>query len=548
MTKYASGSRRRVVVLCCAALLGACGGGGGSAPEPVDPGPVQPGPITGTVRWLSSAANLELHGTSDSGIDGPLVAVNPKDPTATRRFDPSPVDSTVVRITGGTVDATQSTLSEASVRHLVWDSVDASGAVTLHKLSLDANGSAVPAPERLSTENRICIVDGVRFEVAGQSLSGDEAVVVYAAPDVNGSCDPAVTRPRLVKLSMGASSAPIELPAAAAERITPIAPIHGSVGQIAGFLAWQDGRFVRTDPTLRSPVPLDAANLGGPVTADSVPRGPGFVTRYGIFIRSNDGLRRYDKSVDALSAVLVTGQVGEGTAVGQVADDRALYVSSADAQGRIDLYRVEDLRVPVVDRLNVEGPLKPSGFRVLKSSVLYALEGRDDWTAWNKSDGTRSRVFAGRNVVLASSLHDRVFTKSLASDGSVVLSQSLPDGSGERVFGGIEVLSAGLADQVSPYARHLRMNASYSHALLVIPGAAGAGEARWVSFDAPASDVVAGQLPAGLSLDVQPDWQSPGIVGAQSLIGVRRAGSSARYLFVAGRAPGALVRAADGLQ
>lgn len=530
-----------------AAVLAACGGGGGDAGSG-DGGGEGPGPVPEAARWLTSAANLELHGTSDSGIDGALLSVNPKNPLELRRMDPSPIDSTVVRITGGVVDATQATLTSPSVRYLVWDAADASGGVTLFKMSLDVPAGGTPTPERLSSENRMCVVNGVRFELIGQSLSGDEAVITYAAPDSAGNCASG-TRPRLVRLSMTGTSAPIELPTTAADRVTPIAPIHGSVGQIAGFLAWQGGRFVRTDATLRSPTPLDAANIGGPVTANSAPRGPGFVTRFGIFVRSNDGLRRYDKSVDALSGVLVNGQVGEGTAVGQVADDRALYVSRADTLGNLDLFRVEDLRVPVVDKLNVEGPLKPVGFRVLKSSVVYALEGRDDWTAWQKASGTRSQVLAGRNVTLASTAHDRLFTKFAGSDGTAQLAQSRVDGSEERVFGAVDVVSAGLADAVSPYARHLRLNASYSHALLVTAPASGGGrEARWVSFDAPAGDVVAGTLPSALALDATPDWQAAGIVGAQALIGVRKAGSTSRYLFVASRAPGTLVRAADGLQ
>jgi hypothetical protein len=296
-------------------------------------------------------------------------------------------------------------------------------------------------------------------------------------------------------------------------------------------------------------VALDASSVPGAVDASSKPLGPGFVTRYGIFVRSGDGLRRYDKSLDAFSNVLVTGQVGEGTAVGQVADDRALYVSSVNSAGDINLFRVEDTLVPAVTQLNTaaEGALKPMGFRVLKSSVLYATVNSSAWTNWNKGTGARTEVLDGHNIVLASTVHDRVFTKFIDADGNVQLAQSLADGSERRTFGDRDVLSAGLADTVSPYARHLSLNASYSHALMVLPTTSGS-ELRWLSFDAPASDVVAGAVPAGLSLDAAPDWKAPSIVGAQTLVGVRKAGTAAsRYLFVAGRSPGSLVRAADGL-
>jgi hypothetical protein len=235
--------------------------------------------------------------------------------------------------------------------------------------------------------------------------------------------------------------------------------------------------------------------------------------------------------------------------VGQVADDRALYVSSVNTAGDINLFRVEDTLVPTVTQLNTaaEGALKPMGFRVLKSSVLYATVNSSAWTNWNKGTGARTEVLDGHNIVLASTVHDRVFTKFIDADGNVQLAQSLADGSERRTFGDRDVLSAGLADTVSPYARHLRLNASYSHALMVLPTSSGS-ELRWLSFDAPAADVVAGAVPSGLSLDTVPDWTAPGIVGAQTLVGVRKAGTTAsRYLFVAGRVPGSLVRAADGL-
>jgi hypothetical protein len=272
------------------------------------------------------------------------------------------------------------------------------------------------------------------------------------------------------------------------------------------------------------------------------------VTKFGIFVSSADGVRRYDKSLDFVSDVLVPGRFNLRQGDGPVADDRALYLTSDTALGT-NLYRIEDTLAPKAVRLNTdaEGALHTKGFRVLKSSVLYATLNSSAWTSWDKTSTVRTEVLDGHNVVLASTLSDRVFTKYFDADGNVQLAQSLADGSERRTFGDRDVLSAGLADTVSPYARHLSLNASYSHALMVLPTTSGS-ELRWLSFDAPASDVVAGAVPAGLSLDTVPDWKAPSIVGAQTLVGVRKAGTAAsRYLFVAGRSPGSLVRAADGL-
>jgi hypothetical protein len=283
------------------------------------------------------------------------------------------------------------------------------------------------------------------------------------------------------------------------------------------------------------------------VSAASAPLAPGFVTRFGVFIRSADGLRRYDKSTDRMSAPLVTGQVGQGTAIDQVSDDRAYYVSRADANGRIDMFRVDDLLVPAVQQINVEGPLRPVGFRVLRSVVLYALEGRSDWRSWRKSDGVRADVLDGENIALASTLHDQLFTLFANANGDAELAQGLPDGTQRRTFGAARLLGGSLADEVSPYARHLRRNAAYGHALIATPPGAGSnGELRWLGFGGATGDALAGVFPQGLQVDA--DWQSPGIMGAQALVGIRKTGTSERYLFVARRAPASLTRAADGVQ
>lgn len=558
--------------VCLAWALSACGGGGGEdatagsgSGGQTDGGAavVSPSPDTGVGtsyattagRWLTTARNNALDGTSDEGVGGvqsPMFAVHPGMPTVgdgVRWWANSPVDSTVARISGGTVDATLTTLTGPSVRAVVWDQVDAGGKRRLYKMQLDVAATARPTPVQLSTQEGLCDLNGLRFQVAGQSLAGDDALITYAAPSASGSCDPAEQRPRAVRLSMAAADAPIELAAGTAGRVEPVAAIHGSGGRLAGFLAWRVDHFVRTDASLGQPVALDPANVAGTVTAASRPLDPGVLTKYGIFVSSADGVRRYDKSLDRLSAVLVPGRFNVRKGDGPVADDRALHITS-DVGGATHLYRIEDTLAPAVLRLNTEaeGALHSKGFRVLKSSVLYATANSSAWTRWDKGTGLRSQVLDGHNVVLASTTHDRVFTRFLdSSSGTVQLAQSLPDGSERRSFGNRELLSAGLADAVSPYARHLSWNASFSHALLVLPAGTGS-ELRWLSFEAAAQDVLAGSVPSGLLLDAVPVWTAPSIVGATTLVGVHKAGTTASsYLLVAGRSPGALVRAADGL-
>jgi hypothetical protein len=350
----------------------------------------------------------------------------------------------------------------------------------------------------------------------------------------------------VVTLAAGATEAPVALPAAAAERLTPVGPVHGSSGQIAAFLAWRNGTFVRTDAALGAPVELGSADLAEPVSADAAPRAPGIVTRFGIFVLSDDGLRRYDKSTGRLSALLVPGRVAVGTRVEAQFDDSALYVTAIDASGRRDLWRVTDVSNPVATRLNTEGPLLALGIRVLKSHVLYAVEGRNDWVAWRKSDGSRRSVLDGRDIVLASTLHDRVFHSGPGATGSTALVSSELDGSQAQDLGPAQLLAGSIADVVSPFARQLRGNGAFSHAVILVPPAGGSGPAgaslRWVSFAESGSAIDSGTLPANVAGTVE----SPGVVGNAIAFAARNGASV--DLFVGRRASGTLGRAGSALQ
>ncbi len=537
-----------VLLVSLAGLLAGCGGGGGDAapsppPAPPPPNPAPPAPAA--PRWLSTAPLVDLSGTADSGIDGPLTVVDPLRPTAAVRVNPGSVDSTALRITGGQVDATLGSTTGAAPRFIVYDvALPAAGTndFALYQLALDAAASA-PVAQRLSTESSLCGGLGARFTLLGQSLAGDNAVFHYTAPTPAWPCSSG-GEPRLVNLSMGPASAPVVLPAAADERLTAIGPVHGSNGQLAAFLAWQGGRFVRTDASLGSPVALAAGDIGGPVDAAAAPRAPGLVTRFGIFVLSQDGLRRYDKSTGRLSGLLLPGRVATGARVNAQHDDDALYVT-VDTTSGIDLYRVTDALAPVVTRLNIEGPLLSLGLRLTRSYVLYAVDGRNDWLAWRKSDGQRSRVLDGREIELASTVHDRILHSRTEAGGSVVLARSHVDGSGETSLGNARLISAGLAESMSPFARSLRTNAAFDHALVAVPAAGATGAAvlggatvRWLALAAAGADIEVGVLPTGLTGQLE----APGIVGPAGLFAVRPSAGAWR-LFTTNRSAGSLVEA-----
>jgi len=551
--QHPSSAQRLVLAALFTGIVSACGGGGSNTPAAASPSPA-PAPASST-RWISSAAHTDLAGGADSGIDGPLLAIDPAQPGVAAPLSPNAVDSASVRIMGGRVDATLSTLDNPAPRFVVYDAPVTAGATNsfaLYKLALDATGSAAPAPQRLSTQVTMCSANGARFKLVGQSLSGDEALITFAAPDSAGSCASG-GEPKLVKLGMSSSSAPLALPVGAADSITPIGVIHGSAGQMAAVLAWQNGRFVRTDASLANPVLLASADVAGAIDASSAPVAPGIVTRYGIFIKSADGLRRYDKSNGKISAVLVTGQVGQGAQINEMTDGQALYITRAAAGGSLDLFRIEDSAAPSVVQINnttTEGALDPWGFRVLKSAVLYAVAGRNDFNVWRKSDGARSNVLDGKRVVLSSSLHDRVFHSVTDGAGNTTLASSHYDGSDARSLGAAQVLSGALAAQTTPFTRTLRGNGAFAHAVVVVPAAGQSGLAgaavRWLSFDSAAADIDAGTLPLTLALGSTP--QAPGIIGDAGLFAVPKTGTSEAYVFVSQRAAGSLARLANGVQ
>lgn len=533
-----------------AVLLSSCGGGGGdtsggSTPPP--PSGPNPSPSS-TVVWLSGAAQTSLYGDADSGMPGPLFVVDPLQAATPGSLTPERPDSSVTRIVGGRVDATLSSLSDAGPRAVVFDAPSGAAgpfAFSLFKLGLDVATGATPSAQRLSSESQLCSAIGPRFTVIGQSLGGDEAVITYGVPDGAGSCAGG-GRPRLVVLSMGATAAPVVLPESSTERLDPVGAIHSSGGAVAAFLAWRDGRFVRTDARLGSPVPIQGADIGGSLSAASAPTGPGVVTRFGIFILSSEGLRRYDKSTGRISDVLVAGPVGSGAVFSAFHDDQALYITATAPNGSLNLYRVTDSLQPSIQQLNVEGPLSPYGFRVLRNHVLYALDlpGSTDYVAWRKSDGQRRSVLAGKNILVATTLHDRVLHESVNGAGARVLATSIFDGSDERVLGDARLVSRSIAAQIPPFARNLRDNGAFGHVLVVQPlsGATGLGGAavRWVSLDdTPAVDIEAGVLPSGL--DLGSTIEAAGIVGASTLLAVNRTATTGHDYFAARKSAGSLV-------
>lgn len=531
------------------ALLAACGGGGGGSTSASPPGmPAPPPPAANRVLWLSGAGQTTLYGDADSGLPGPLFAVDPARPSVPAGLSPAVADSSTVRIAGGRVDATLATLSDAGPQVVVFDAPSGGGGAhsfSLFRLPLNVDASATPSVVRLSSETAICSTIGPRFSVIGQSLSGDDAVIVYAAPDALGSCA-AGGVPRMVALDMDPAASPIALPDAPAERLRPIGPIHASNGSIAALLAWRDGRFVRTDARLGNPVVIPASAIGGAPTVVPEPTGPGIVTRFGIFLRSSEGLRRYDKSTGRISEVLIAGSVGVGALFNDLHDDQALYITAVSGSGQLDLYRVTDTLAPAAQRLNVEGPLSPYGFRVLRDHVLYALDlpGSIDYVAWRKADGQRSSVLAGKNVLVSSTLHDRVVHESTSAGGARVLASSRFDGSDERSYGDAQIVSRAIGSLVSPFARHVRDNGAFSHVLVVIPAAGAAGltgaRALWISLDPAAVEAEAGGLPS--MVDLGSSVEGPGISGAASLFAVARAGGTGTTYFVARRADGVVTQ------
>ena len=542
-------TRALVVASLFAGTLAACGGG--SDPAAVTAPAPAPAPPSNT-RWISSAAQTDLGGAADSGIDGVLLAVDPARPVSPAAVLPSRVDSTAVRVLGGVVDTTRGSLSDPAPRFVVYDAQVNAGSpqsFALYKLPLDAAGTDAPVPQRLSNQVTMCAALGARFSLVGQSLAGDEALITFAAPDNAGSCA-AGGVPMLARLSMSANAVPVSLPVAVNERITPVGVIHGSAGQIAAVFAWQDGRFVRTDANMSAPTPLPAASVAGTVDAGSAPIAAGVVTRNGIFVKSADGLRRYDKASGKLSAPLLTGQVGQGAQFNEFFDDQALYVTRVAANGDLELFRVEDAASPSVIKINTDGPLHPWGFRVLKSYVVYAVDGRNDFNVWRKVDGARTNVLAGKRIVLASSLHDRVFHTTTDPSGAEILASSLIDGSAERSLGVARLVSGALALQNTAFARTLRANAGFSHAVVVVPPAGQSSlvgaTVRWLGFDDAVADIDAGVLPSTLALGAA--VQAPGVVGDAGLFTVSKTGTADAYLFVSRRAAGSLARVANGVQ
>ena len=547
--QQSTSARRLVLAALFMGALSACGGGGGGSPAAADPS-AAPGPATGT-RWISSAAHIDLTGGADSGIDGPLLAIDPAHPGTASALNPDTVDSTSLRIMGGKLDASLSTLDNPAPRFVVYDAPVAVGTVNsfaLYKLALDVTGTVAPVPQRLSTQVTMCSAVGARFKLIGQSLAGDEALFTFDAPDSAGSCAGG-GEPKLVKLGMSSSSAPLALPVAALNRITPIGVIHGSAGQIAAVLAWQNGQFVRTDASLANAAALSAAEVAGAVDANSAPIAPGIVTRFGVFIQSTDGLRRYDKSSGKISAVLLTGQVGQGAQINAMADEQALYITRVSAGGTLDLFRIDDTVAPSVVQINTEGTLDPWGFRLLKSAVLYAVTGRNDFNIWRKSDGARSNVLDGKVVVLSSTLYDRVFHNTTDGAGNTTLASSLYDGSDPHNLGAAQVVSGALATQTLPFAHTLRSNGAFAHAVVLVPAAGQSGLAgatmRWLSFDSAALDLDVGTLPTTL---LGTTVQAPGIIGDAGLIAIPKTGTADAYVFVSRRAAGSLARVANGVQ
>ena len=548
--QHPSTAQRLVLAALFTGLLSACGGGGAGSPAAAGT-PPPPAPASST-RWISSAAQVDLAGGADSGIDGPLLTIDPAHPGTSAALSPDTVDSTSVRITGGTLDATLFTLDNPAPRFVVYDAPVTAGtpnSFALYKLALDATGTAAPAPQRLSTQITMCSAVGARFNVIGQSLAGDEALFTYAAPDSTGSCAGG-GEPKLVKLGMSSSSAPLALPVAGPDRITPIGVIHGSAGQMAAVLVWQGGQFARTDASLANPIVLGTANVAGVIDANSAPIAPGIVTRYGIFIKSTDGLRRYDKSSGKISALLLAGQVGQGAQINEIADGQALYITRVAAGGSLELFRIDDAASPSVTLINTEGALDPWGFRLLKSAVLYAVAGRNDFNVWRKSDGARSNVLDGKLVVLSSTEYDRVFHSTTDGAGNTTLASSLYDGNDARNLGAAKVLSGALSTQTTPFARTLRGNGAFAHAVVVVPAAGQSGLAgaavRWLSFDSAALDLDAGTLPTTLALGAT--TQAPGIIGDAGLFAVPKTGTADAYVFVSQRAAGSLARVANGVQ
>lgn len=538
---------RTAMALLLTLALSACGGGGDAELPRQALGSGGGGPSPGALPWLATAAQFALDGSADSGIDGDLRVAPADGSRAIQVLTPPRALSATVRVYGGSVDATLGSLSGVAVRQVVYDAADPSPAapvsggaqaVGLFRLALGAQASA-PVVQRLSTESQPCPGSGARFSVIGQSLAGDEAVLHYRAATAATPCA-AGGEPRLVTLAMSDSDTPIALDAAADTRVQPVGAIHNGSGRIAAFLGWQGGRFVRTDATLRHAVALAPAELGGPVDAAAAPRGPGWVSRFGIFVLSGDGLRRYDKSTGRLSGILVSGTPGQGALITMLADEEALYLTVVDAAGATQLYRVPDAPTATATRLNVEGPLDSVGFRLTRSHVLYALQGRNDWTAWHKATGRREAVLPGRAIVLASTLGDTVFTTRGGAGGVEELMQGGVDGSGEQSLGAAQLVSGSLADVVPPFARVVRGNAAFSHALLAVPapGATDLSRAalRWVPFDTTQAAIDAGTLPAALGAA----WQTAALSGASALVSVAPAAGGAARLFTVRRAAGTL--------
>ncbi len=549
--------RHGALAILFAAVLTACGGGGSgdgvgsvappvtNPPVPVEP--VEPAEPLVALRWVSSAAHEDINGDSDAGIAGlgVLRVADPERPAVAATLLPNEVHSRSVRIMGG--DLSGAVLSNASPRHVLFDARTAATgefAFGLHRLTLGAAGSAAPSVQKVSSETAMCPPPNItasRFLVVGQSLSGSEAVITYSAPDVLGSCANGGV-PKVVALTMSGSAAPLALPVLAEERVLPIAPLHAATGAINQFLVWQNGRFRLASNALVGLT--DVTLAAGDVMTNAAPlvAGDGLVTRTGIFVRSTDGLRRYDKASRGMSGVLVAGEVGKGLRVNAVHDDRDLYITQRSANGAIDLYRVSDQPLASAVKLNTEGPI--TGFSVLKGHVLYAVAGRDSHVAWRKSDGQRTSVLAGKRIQLASTLHDRVFHSTPAAGGTVLASSAI-DGTAERVLGVSQLVAGSIASEVDAYARTVRGNGAFSHALVASRAAGSSGLAggtlRWVSFDSAAQDIEGGTFPATPSLAATVD--GPAVIGNAVLFGVAPAApaaAAAPLLFVARRAANTL--------
>jgi hypothetical protein len=553
VSKGVSRNRRlQVLAAMFSAVLTACGGGGGdgvSAPPPGAPPSAEPEPAV-PLRWVSSASEL-VGIDSDGGVpsSGRLVAADPQGLVASPALSPATVENNSLRIVGGAM--VNGMMEDTAPRHVLFDARTGTGtdlSFGLHRLSLGASaaGAAAPAVQRIGADRALCRPDAASpsFKVIGQDLTGETALITYAVPDlgrpVSLRCSPGL--PRGVVLTQGGSTASIALPTAATERVVPIAPIHNANGRMESMLAWRDGSLV----TVNAELDLSRATATNVSAPEPLANAPTYATASGIFYVASDGLRRYDKAQRLLSGRLV-----EGSKIGAaferrnaLHDDDHLYIASEASGGSgVNLYSVSDRLVPETRRINDE-PI--SGFWVLRSYVLYTIAGKEDegYVVYDKRSrqNLTAKVLAGKQLELASTLSDRVFHSTFSPlTGAVVLASSEFDGGSARSLGdSAQLLGGSIAKRVSPYARNLRGNGFYSHALVVVAanGALGleGAQVRWVSFGAESDDVNAGVLPTVANVSLGPVAEGPGVMGNAAMLGIVPAQGGEPVLFTVRRA------------